>query len=217
MSATVFRNSIDFIKARSWTSWLSLLLIGGNATWMIYDGTHGLIAGEYISPHGGEYASQLGPWATLVQIIGMDPLSLWMKSFFILQGLATLIVIVLYLLNKPHAWTGLLIAMLLGMWYLPFGTLINLIALMLLLLTRRTAMPPRPRLDMPDFIHDALVKRKLMDAYMARPPYQRNDYIGWITRARLTATRQKRLKQMLDELKKGNVYMKMEWTKTNML
>jgi hypothetical protein len=34
---------------------------------------------------------------------------------------------------------------------------------------------------------------------------------GWITRARLTATRHKRLKQMLDELKKGNVYMKMKW------
>jgi uncharacterized protein YdeI (YjbR/CyaY-like superfamily) len=64
---------------------------------------------------------------------------------------------------------------------------------------------------MPDFIQDALHKHKLLDAYLARPPYQRNDYIGWITRARLTATRQKRLKQMLDELKKGNVYMKMRW------
>ena len=73
-------------------------------------------------------------------------------------------------------------------------------------------MPPRPRYAMPDFIQAALHKHKLMDAYLARPPYQRNDYIGWITRARLTATRQKRLKQMLDELKKGNVYMKMKWS-----
>ncbi len=75
-------------------------------------------------------------------------------------------------------------------------------------------MPPRPRYEMPDFIHNALQKRGLMEAYLARPPYQRNDYIGWITRARLTATRQKRLKQMLTELKKGDVYMKMHWQKS---
>lgn len=211
MSSIALRRVSNFIKARSWTTWLSLLLIAGIAGWMIYDGTHALIFGNYITPQNGDYAGQLGPWEILVQMVGIDPYSIWMKLIFVFQGLITLTVIVLFLLNKPHAWTGLLIVMLLGMWYLPFGTLINLIALMLLLLTRRNAMPPRPRLAMPDFIHDALIKRRLMDAYLARPPYQRDDYIGWITRARLTATRQKRLKQMLAELKKGNVYMKMDW------
>jgi hypothetical protein len=101
--------------------------------------------------------------------------------------------------------------MLLGLWFLPIGTLVNIMALILLLLTRRKAMPARPRYDLPDFIHEALQKHGLMDAYLARPPYQRNDYIGWITRARLTPTRQKRLKQMLDELRKGDVYMNMKW------
>jgi len=64
---------------------------------------------------------------------------------------------------------------------------------------------------MPDFIRDALNERGLMDAYRSRPAYQQNDYIGWITRARLNPTRQKRLKQMLDELEGGKVYMKMKW------
>ena len=72
-------------------------------------------------------------------------------------------------------------------------------------------MPPRPRYPMPDFIRDVLNARKLMDAYRARPPYQQNDYIGWITRGKLESTRQKRLAQMLDELEKGGVYMKMKW------
>ncbi|MEW6403436.1 MAG: YdeI/OmpD-associated family protein [Chloroflexota bacterium] len=72
-------------------------------------------------------------------------------------------------------------------------------------------MPPRPRYLMPDFIRDALNARGLMDAYNARPPYQRNDYIGWITRAKQAPTRQKRLDQMLDELEKGGVYMRMRW------
>jgi hypothetical protein len=58
---------------------------------------------------------------------------------------------------------------------------------------------------------DALISRKLTEAYQARPPYQRNDYIGWIMRAKLPATKDKRLAQMLDELERGGVYMKMAY------
>ena len=72
-------------------------------------------------------------------------------------------------------------------------------------------MPTRPRYEMPDFFHEALISNNLMDAYLARPPYQQNDYIGWITRAKLESTKQKRLNQMLEELKKGGVYMRMKW------
>lgn len=73
------------------------------------------------------------------------------------------------------------------------------------------AYPRRPRHPMPDFIRRALTARGLMRAYRTRPPYQRNDYLGWIIRAKLEATRQKRLNQMLDELEGGGVYMKMKW------
>jgi uncharacterized protein YdeI (YjbR/CyaY-like superfamily) len=48
-----------------------------------------------------------------------------------------------------------------------------------------------------------------MDAYEARPAYQRNDYLGWFTRAKLPETRRKRIDQMLDELAQGGVYMGM--------
>ena len=43
-------------------------------------------------------------------------------------------------------------------------------------------------------------------------PYQQNDYIGWITRAKRPETRQKRLDQMLAELQTGGVYMRMTWS-----
>lgn len=69
----------------------------------------------------------------------------------------------------------------------------------------------RERYSMPDFIREALAAKKLTAAYDARPPYQRNDYTGWITRAKLDATRQKRLDQMLDELEKSDAYMKMAY------
>ncbi len=72
-------------------------------------------------------------------------------------------------------------------------------------------MPRRPRYPMPEFIRQALSGRGLMNAYDSRPPYQRNDYIGWITRAKRTETRQKRLAQMMKELERSGVYMKMKW------
>ena len=66
---------------------------------------------------------------------------------------------------------------------------------------------------MPDFIERALKESGLMWAYKERPAYQQNDYIGWITRAKRPQTVAKRLNQMLDELRAGDVYMKMPWRK----
>ena len=64
---------------------------------------------------------------------------------------------------------------------------------------------------MPDLIRDTLAERGLMKAYEARPDSQKNDYLGWIARAKRPDTRQKRLDQMLDELQRGGVYMNMVW------
>ncbi|MFE0018083.1 YdeI/OmpD-associated family protein [Mesorhizobium sp. NPDC059054] len=64
---------------------------------------------------------------------------------------------------------------------------------------------------MPDDIRAALDRNGLGPAYAARPDYQKNDYLGWIARARREETRIKRLNQMLDELKRGGVYMNMAW------
>jgi uncharacterized protein YdeI (YjbR/CyaY-like superfamily) len=72
----------------------------------------------------------------------------------------------------------------------------------------------RPVNPMPTFVREALGAKGLMAAYETRPPYQRNDYLGWIARAKLPATQQKRLAQMLDELQQGDVYMKMAWRGT---
>lgn len=69
----------------------------------------------------------------------------------------------------------------------------------------------RPKNQMPLFVRDTLNERRLMDAYLARPPYQQNDYLGWIARAKLEATKTKRLNQMLDELEGGRLYMNMTW------
>ena len=41
----------------------------------------------------------------------------------------------------------------------------------------------RPLYPMPEFVREALEARGLMEVYYERPPYQQNDYIGWINRA----------------------------------
>jgi uncharacterized protein YdeI (YjbR/CyaY-like superfamily) len=64
---------------------------------------------------------------------------------------------------------------------------------------------------MPDDVREALETSGLVDAYERRPPYQRNDYLGWIGRAKQPETRRRRLEQMLDELARGDVYMRMAW------
>jgi uncharacterized protein YdeI (YjbR/CyaY-like superfamily) len=65
---------------------------------------------------------------------------------------------------------------------------------------------------MPDFVRTGLEESGLVSAYEARPPYQRNDYLLWINTAKRDDTKHKRLAQMLDELKRGDAYMRMPWS-----
>lgn len=75
---------------------------------------------------------------------------------------------------------------------------------------RRTV---RERYPMPPEVEQRLLSESLMDAYAKRPPYQRNDYLGWIRRAKRPETREKRVQQMLTELRDGHVYMRMRYKK----
>jgi hypothetical protein len=72
-----------------------------------------------------------------------------------------------------------------------------------------TSRLQRPLQSMPPDIEALLKQRRLEADYDARPAYQRNDYLGWIARARSQETRQKRIDLMLDELEVGGVYMNM--------
>lgn len=71
----------------------------------------------------------------------------------------------------------------------------------------------RPVHEIPGDVADALDRDALWEQYRARPPYQQNDYIGWITRGKREETRAKRLGVMLEELRAGDRYMGMKWNK----
>ena len=65
---------------------------------------------------------------------------------------------------------------------------------------------------MPGNVRAALDKRNLMDAYLGRPAYQKDEYLKWIAVAAGPAAKQKRLDQMLDELEQGGVFKGEPWT-----
>ncbi|MCW8815807.1 MAG: YdeI/OmpD-associated family protein [Chlorobium sp.] len=68
----------------------------------------------------------------------------------------------------------------------------------------------RPIEPMPEFVQAALKEELLLGDYESRPAYQRNDYLMWINSAKRQNTKEKRLRQMLDELRTGGVYMNMK-------
>lgn len=70
----------------------------------------------------------------------------------------------------------------------------------------------RPIHPVPDWLTEAIEARGLGAKYRARPAYQQNDYVWWITSPKREATQQKRLAQMLEELDSGGVYMRMKWS-----
>lgn len=67
----------------------------------------------------------------------------------------------------------------------------------------------RPIQPMPTFVKEALNEADLNEAYEARPPYQRNDYLWWINSAKRDETKQKRLTKMMAELNAEAGYMGM--------
>lgn len=104
-----------------------------NAGWMAFDGAHALITGNYVVPSEGEYEGQLGPWATLVAWIGLDPVGAPMRWALLLIGLTWLAVSFLYFLRPSSARTRIMATYCIAtLWYLPVGALLSCLILVLL-------------------------------------------------------------------------------------
>lgn len=116
--------------------WIITLLVVFTAGYMLLDGTRALVIGDYMTPESGEYAGQLGPWAGIVMSLGLDPQSIFVKTFFVVYGLSALAALAGYLTHQPWGRNALALLAVLGLWYLPFGTAANILVLMLLFLNR---------------------------------------------------------------------------------
>ena len=119
-----------------WSVWVIAFLAFIVAIWFVIDGTAAFITGDYITPKSGEYAGQLGPWSKVVSAVGITPRSGLMKTIFLLYGIFWIAIIISYLFRLPWGWAAMLIAAIGSLWYLPFGTLLGLIQIVLLILYR---------------------------------------------------------------------------------
>ena len=117
-----------------WVGWIVVVLAFVEGGWLAFDGGHALAKGEYVTPKSGEYAGQLGPWSRLVSAVGIEPRSTLMKSIHLVLGSVWVAMIVCFILRVPWAWHGMLICAVAGLWYLPFGTLLSVVQIVLLFL-----------------------------------------------------------------------------------
>jgi len=120
-----------------WLSRIVLLLALLEAGWLAFDGSRALIVGDYVTPRSGPHAGQLGPWSKLVAAVGIEPRSTLMKTIHVGLGVAWLAVAVAYAVGESWAARGMLVCAILGLWYLPIGTVLSLAQVVLLLVLRR--------------------------------------------------------------------------------
>ena len=111
--------------------WLAIALLALVGGFMLFDGARALVVGDYLTPRTGEYAGQLGPWAGLVDSIGIEPRSTRMKVGFVAVGLIHLMAAatVVWRGDRPASWV-VVAAAVSGLWYLPFGTVADTAVLM---------------------------------------------------------------------------------------
>ena len=118
----------------NWLRWVVVVLALVESGWLAFDGGRALIVGDYITPGSGPHAGELGPWSKLVSAVGIEPRSTLMKSIHVLLGSVWLVAIAGYVAGLPYAWSAMVGCAALGLWYLPLGTVLGLLQLVLLLL-----------------------------------------------------------------------------------
>lgn len=66
-----------------WAGWTVTALVAVTGGWMLFDGLHALVTGDFVTPGSGAHAGRLGPWAGLLSGIGPDSRSLLVKCVFV--------------------------------------------------------------------------------------------------------------------------------------
>jgi len=88
------------------------------AGYMLLDGIRELSGAGYIAP-GGE----LGPWARLLERLGVDPHATGVAAAFVGYGVLLIGALVYYLTGSSAGGVVIIGVAALGLWYLPFGTI----------------------------------------------------------------------------------------------
>jgi hypothetical protein len=112
--------------------WAVVVLAALSGGWMVFDGTRALTVGDYVTVDG-----QLGPWAGLVERLGIDPRSTGMKASFVAYGAAWLVATALYARDGRRSRAAMAAFAAGSSWYLVAGTVSSAVQLTLLAFDRR--------------------------------------------------------------------------------
>lgn len=117
--------------------WIIVIFSVLNFGYMCFDGSRGLIVGDYVRPETGEHAGELGPWSNVVEAVGINPESNTMKTTFLVWGILGLVIAVSFAMRVNQADKYLLILSICTLWYLVPGTVLSVLQTVLLLLYKQ--------------------------------------------------------------------------------
>ena len=120
----------------SWAMWIAVALAVLNGGYMLFDGVRALAVGDYLTPSSGDHAGQLGPWANLVERLGINPRSTGMMVTFVGFGLAWLAMAAAYAFKVSWSWIAVVALGVGTLWYLVIGTAVSAAAIAFVLLER---------------------------------------------------------------------------------
>lgn len=95
-----------------------------NGLWMLIDGIYVTLNGKYIGP------KKPGPWASLLGLTGVNVFKL--GPLFISFGMAWLVFVASFLADAGWARTFGIVLSILTLWYVPFGSFVSVILLIIL-------------------------------------------------------------------------------------
>jgi len=111
---------------------VAIALIQGG--WLIFDGSRAIVIGDYVTPSTGPRAGQLGPWSKICSAAGFDPRGTLMKCVHVLLGATWLIALLAFAFRPALGWWVIFACAIGSLWYVPIGTLLSVVTLVLLLL-----------------------------------------------------------------------------------
>jgi uncharacterized membrane protein YphA (DoxX/SURF4 family) len=103
--------------------------------WLVLDGTRKLVTGYYT----GEQTIGLGPWATLVSAIGIQPSDMAFPFFFL--GVLWIVNGVIVLLSSSTRYERTIAISIVTLFYAIPGTIVSIITITLSLREKRFARP----------------------------------------------------------------------------
>jgi hypothetical protein len=111
---------------------IAIIIIGIlNGAYMLIDGIYVLINTKFIGPE------KPGPWSLLFEKLGADVFKL--GPIFIIYGILWFAYVWAFWSGQPWANTFGIILAVMTLWYLPFGTIISIITIILLAILKSRA------------------------------------------------------------------------------